>query len=93
MLTSDKVGGFPDREQVFPVNLITSEIVQAAIRLWQRYHISYWDGAILAAARELGASVVYSEDLAHGQVYDGVTVVNPFLPDIEQSTSRITRPR
>lgn len=27
----------------------------------------------------LGAGVLYSEDLNHGQDYDGVRVVNPFL--------------
>ena len=68
---------------LLPVIPITSEIVQTAIRLRQRYQISYWDGAIIAAANELGASTVYSEDLAHGQVYDGVTVLNPFLPDVK----------
>jgi predicted nucleic acid-binding protein len=36
------------------------------------------EGAIQAAARELGAQTVYSEDLSHGQTYDGVKVVNPF---------------
>ena len=33
----------------------------------------------VAAARTLGAAVLYSEDLNDGQDYDGVRVVNPFL--------------
>jgi len=41
--------------------------------------IRYYDAAIVAAARELGAGTLYSEDLSHGQEYDGVKVVNPFL--------------
>lgn len=65
-----------------PVVPVTSELVLAAIRLRERYQISYWDAAILAAARELAATTVFSEDLAHGQTYDGVTVLNPFLPDV-----------
>ena len=48
------------------------------MRLAQRYGIHPYDGAILAAAQELGARTVYSEDLSHGQTYDGVKVVNPF---------------
>jgi predicted nucleic acid-binding protein len=36
-------------------------------------------GAILAAAKALGCQTLYSEDLSHGQEYDGVRVVNPFL--------------
>lgn len=34
--------------------------------------------AIIAAAKQLGAGTLCSEDLSHGQWYDGVQVVNPF---------------
>jgi predicted nucleic acid-binding protein len=68
---------------LLPVVPITAEVVQAAIRLQQRYQVSYWDGAILAAAKELAATTVFSEDLVHGQTYNGVTVLNPFLPGVE----------
>jgi len=44
----------------------------------ERFAISYWDGAILAAAAALGAHTVYSEDLNDGQLYGLVRVVNPF---------------
>jgi predicted nucleic acid-binding protein len=40
--------------------------------------LSYWDSAIVAAARSLNASVLYTEDLNHGQEYAGVHVLNPF---------------
>ena len=50
-----------------------------ALGLEQRYQMSFWDAAIIAAARVLGAGVVYSEDLNHGQEYGGVRVANPFL--------------
>ena len=53
--------------------------IQQAIRIRQRYQISYWDAAVIAAAITLGAKVLYSEDLNHGQVYEGVRVENPFL--------------
>jgi predicted nucleic acid-binding protein len=55
-------------------------LLMDALRLKDRFQISYWDAAIVAAARALGAGVLYSEDLNHGQDYDGVKVVNPFLP-------------
>ena len=32
----------------------------------------------VAAAKQMGCRIVYSEDLNSGQDYDGVTVVNPF---------------
>ncbi len=45
----------------------------------ERYQISYWDAAIVAAAAELGCSALYSEDLSHGQFYGTVQVINPFV--------------
>lgn len=62
----------------FPCQAIDRELVQIAIELSQRYTISYWDAAILAAAISLGAHTVYSEDLSDGQTYGPVRVVNPF---------------
>jgi predicted nucleic acid-binding protein len=44
----------------------------------ERFGISYWDAAILDAARALGCEVVLSEDLSDGQDYAGVRVENPF---------------
>ncbi|MFZ4820095.1 MAG: PIN domain-containing protein [Limisphaerales bacterium] len=46
--------------------------------LADRFQLRYWDAAIVAAARRLGAPTLFSEDLNHGQNYDGVQVVNPF---------------
>ncbi|MGF1657024.1 MAG: PIN domain-containing protein [Verrucomicrobiales bacterium] len=57
---------------------ITPGLVMRATRLAVRHHVSYWDAAIIAAAIELGCTVLYSEDLSNGQIYDGVRVVNPF---------------
>ena len=39
---------------------------------------SYWDSAILSAARALRCSIVYSEDMSHGHEVDGMTITNPF---------------
>jgi predicted nucleic acid-binding protein len=60
------------------VQAVTREVVIAAVELCWRYQISQWDATILAAAKELGCEVVYSEDMNHGQEYDGVRVINPF---------------
>lgn len=62
----------------FPLIDITREIVLAAIATRRRFQISYWDAAILEAARALGCEVVLSEDLNDGQDYGGVRVENPF---------------
>ena len=63
----------------FPTASLTSSTVRSALRMADRFRISYWDAAIIAAARELACHTVYSEDLSHGQDYDGIVVVNPFL--------------
>lgn len=52
--------------------------VNSAIELADRYSISLWDAMILRAAISGGVAIVWSEDLGDGQVYDGVTVRNPF---------------
>jgi predicted nucleic acid-binding protein len=55
-------------------------LIKLAIAHTHRYQINYWDGAILAAAEAFGASILYSEDLNHGQQCGSVQILNPFLP-------------
>ena len=62
----------------FPVQDVTLEVFRAGVAISQRFRLSYWDGAILAAARTLGCDAVYSEDLSSEQDYDGLRVINPF---------------
>jgi len=62
----------------FPVWPISRDLVLDAIDAKQRFGISYWDAAIVTAAKQMGCQTLYTEDLNPGQVYDGVTVLNPF---------------
>jgi predicted nucleic acid-binding protein len=62
----------------FPCQALDHRLVRIAIEMSERFRISYWDAAILSAANALGAGIVYSEDLNHGQTYGSVRVVNPF---------------
>jgi predicted nucleic acid-binding protein len=63
----------------YPVQPITKELVQASLSTRLRWNISYWDAAIIEAARAAGCPVVLSEDLQHGMDFAGVRVENPFL--------------
>lgn len=54
-------------------------VLRSALTIKERFQTSYWDAAILAAAKIARCSQVISEDLNHGQDYDGVVVINPFL--------------
>lgn len=56
----------------------TVAVLESALNLKQRFRTSYWDAAILAAAKAAGCRHLLTEDLNHGQNYDGVVVVNPF---------------
>ncbi len=62
----------------FPIQAMTLEVFASAVANSQRFQLSYWDGAILAAARAAGCDAVYSEDLNPEQDYDGLRVINPF---------------
>lgn len=59
---------------------ITPQLMLVALATRHRFRISYWDAAILEAARALGCETVLSEDLSDGQDYAGVSVQNPFRP-------------
>ena len=63
----------------FRVMPVTVELVFAALATKKRWGLSYWDSAILEAARAAGCKKVMSEDLQDGQDFAGVTVVNPFV--------------
>ena len=52
--------------------------VMAAIELHRLTRISFWDAAIVHAARVGRADILYSEDLQHGVIVGGVRVENPF---------------
>jgi predicted nucleic acid-binding protein len=62
----------------FRLQEIDLGILTAALEIRAAYGFSYWDSAIIAAARALGCRELYSEDMSHGQRIDGVVIVNPF---------------
>lgn len=62
----------------FPIKPTNVQLVMAAIGTRERFGLSYWDAAIIEAARALGCAEVLSEDLGAGQDYAGVVVKNPF---------------
>lgn len=67
-----------DLLRIRPCVPVDTDVVVHGATLADRYDLSYWDGAIIAAAHLAGAKTLYSEDLSDGQIYGDVTVVNPF---------------
>lgn len=62
----------------FPIQTTTVQLVDRALEARELWGLSYWDAAIIEAARMAGCREVISEDMADGQDYGGVCVINPF---------------
>jgi predicted nucleic acid-binding protein len=77
-LTHEQASGLVDSFRRFPIHETTLATVLAAMATRARFDISYWDAAIIEAARALGCEVVLSEDLSDSQDYAGIRAENPF---------------
>ena len=87
-LTHDDALAFLGTLLRFPIQEITLDVFRTNVAISQRFGLSYWDGAILAAARALGCDTMYPEDLSAEQDYDGLRVINPF-DDLTSSIGRV----
>lgn len=56
----------------------TTELIEQAWSLQDRYGVQWWDALLLASANAAGCHLFFSEDLNDGQTYGGVTAINPF---------------
>lgn len=57
---------------------VNMPIMERAWQLQARYSLSWWDALIVGAAQASGCSVLLTEDLQHGQLFDRVRVIDPF---------------
>lgn len=53
-------------------------LLAEALRLYERYRLSWYDSLIVAAALEAQCRVLYSEDMRHGQAFGDLRIENPF---------------
>jgi predicted nucleic acid-binding protein len=53
--------------------------ILAAIDLHRLHGYSYWDSLVLRMAKQTGCRVLLTEDMQHGQEFDGMRIINPFL--------------
>ena len=56
----------------------TTELICDATTGKEKWQVGFYDALILAAANKAGCTVIYTEDLNDGQVYDTVKTINPF---------------
>ncbi len=62
----------------FRIQDMTMHVLNSALQIRKERGFSYWNSAIVAAARTLGCDRLYTEDLSHGQVVEGVALIDPF---------------
>jgi predicted nucleic acid-binding protein len=60
----------------------SSSVMVSAMDLASDHDLSIWDSVVLAASAEAECRVLLSEDLQEGFTWRGVTVVNPFAPEV-----------
>lgn len=63
----------------FEVAPSNGDMALAAANLVVEHKLQYWDALILTAAAEAGCSLLLSEDMQHGFVTRGLTVINPLV--------------
>lgn len=67
-----------DLYSAWPVVVIGSPRILNPSRIEVEHRLSFWDALVLQGARVAGADLLLTDDLRHGQVIDGVRIVNPF---------------
>jgi predicted nucleic acid-binding protein len=78
MSAADVEANFRDVIAMFPLRLPTAACFATSFDLRSRYSLSHWDSMLLAACKEAGVDVLFTEDLSAGADYDGVKIVKPF---------------
>jgi predicted nucleic acid-binding protein len=68
-----------DEYQAWDIQFIWPTTIMKALDKESKFRIAFWDALILQSAEDAGASVLYTEDLNHGQLYGPVRVLNPLL--------------
>jgi predicted nucleic acid-binding protein len=67
------------RLSTFPVIRIEVEHILGAVQRSQALGFSFWDALILETALASGSTILYTEDLQHGQIVEGLKIINPFV--------------
>ena len=57
---------------------MSNDLLHRALSIGGRWKYSLYDSLILAAALEAKVEILYSEDFQHGQMVEGLSIVDPF---------------
>lgn len=78
-MTPSQVQGLTQAMDPFPVVAYGKRTVIQALDLMKRISISFWDAVMVITANEAHCTILFTEDLSHGQVIEGVRIHNPFI--------------
>ena len=54
------------------------DLLLESMLLHEKLQLSFWDASIIAAARCAKIKHLLSEDFSHGQIIEGIKIINPF---------------
>ena len=66
-------------KNTLPITQISVTHILKAIDISIQTQFSFWDSLIVSAAHSSGCVIVYSEDMNHNQLVNGVKIINPFI--------------
>jgi predicted nucleic acid-binding protein len=77
MSVSSAVGAVESlaRGTVHPIDV---DLTFKAIKRAERSRLNFWDALIVESSLRAKAQVLYTEDMQHGQIIDGLRIENPF---------------
>jgi len=68
---------FVEKTTLYP---ITHDTIHRALNIAETYHYAYYDSQVIASALENNCTILYSEDMQHGQkIENSLKIVNPFV--------------
>lgn len=70
--------------EISTVVQVDTAVILAAIARARTMSISFWDALIVEAALKGGANRLFTEDLHHGQIVDGLRIENPFIREVRR---------
>jgi len=55
------------------------DLYHRSLEITERWQLSFYDSLIISAAVKSECSIIYTEDLQHGQKIFELEIVNPFM--------------
>lgn len=64
-----------------PTVLTDISLIEQGIQVSIHHKLRLWDALMIVAAYRADCKIMYSEDLTHGQIIQGVRIIDPFKLD------------